>query len=92
MNGLTNCKEDKGLGCPVPDSFPRDVFSNGLKPLVGLIQLEAVDGKSNSLDDSTDEVQSMDVRYMSLKYVWPESNKAAQLIFVCLMLLQNCMF
>ncbi|KAJ6667603.1 hypothetical protein lerEdw1_016724 [Lerista edwardsae] len=61
MNGLTNCKEDKGLGCPVPDSFPRDVFSNGLKPLVGLIQLEAVDGKSTSMDDSTDEVQSMDV-------------------------------
>ncbi|XP_066475887.1 MAP7 domain-containing protein 2 isoform X2 [Tiliqua scincoides] len=61
MNGLTNCKEDKGLGCPVPNSFPRDVFSNGLKPLVGLIQLEAVDGKSNSMDDSTDEVQSMDV-------------------------------
>ncbi|XP_044298579.1 MAP7 domain-containing protein 2 [Varanus komodoensis] len=57
-NGLINCKEDKGLKCSVPDSFPHDVFSNGFKPLMGLIQL---DGKSNSMDDSTDEVQSMDV-------------------------------
>ncbi|XP_060090038.1 MAP7 domain-containing protein 2 isoform X2 [Heteronotia binoei] len=61
MNGLTTCKEDKGLGCAVPDSFPHDVFSNGLKPLMSLIQLDAIDGKSNSMDDSTDEVQSMDV-------------------------------
>ncbi|XP_078246549.1 MAP7 domain-containing protein 2 isoform X5 [Pogona vitticeps] len=61
MNGLANCKEDKGLPSAVPDSFPRDVFSNGFKPFMGLIQLDAVDGKSNSMDDSTDEVQSMDV-------------------------------
>ncbi|XP_062982519.1 MAP7 domain-containing protein 2 isoform X5 [Elgaria multicarinata webbii] len=61
MNGLANCKDDKGLGCAVPDSFPHDVFSNGLKPLMSLIQLDAMDGKSNSMDDSTDEVQSMDV-------------------------------
>nr|XP_056717828.1 MAP7 domain-containing protein 2 isoform X3 [Euleptes europaea] len=61
MNGLTTRKEDEGLGCAVPDSFPHDVFSNGLKPLMGLIQLDAIDGKSNSMDDSTDDVQSMDV-------------------------------
>ncbi|XP_053161102.1 MAP7 domain-containing protein 2 isoform X10 [Hemicordylus capensis] len=61
MNGLANCKEDNSLGCAVPDSFPRDVFSNGLKPLMGLIQLNTMAGKSNSMDDSTDEVQSMDV-------------------------------
>ncbi|KAJ7319563.1 hypothetical protein JRQ81_019074 [Phrynocephalus forsythii] len=61
MNGLANCKQDKSLAHAVPDSFPRDVFSNGLKPLMGLIQLNTVDGKSNSMDDSTDEVQSMDV-------------------------------
>ncbi|XP_054830070.1 MAP7 domain-containing protein 2 isoform X2 [Eublepharis macularius] len=61
MNGLTTCKEDKGLRCVVPDSFPHAVFSNGLKPLMGLIQLDAVDGKSNCMDESTDEVQSMDV-------------------------------
>lgn len=70
MNGLTTCKEDRGLGCAVPDSFPHDVFSNGLKPLMSLIQLDAMDGKSNSMDDSTDEVQSMDVRCMPLKS-WP---------------------
>ncbi|CAI5772320.1 domain-containing 2 isoform X6 [Podarcis lilfordi] len=62
MNGLTSCKDDKGLGCAMSDSFPHDVFSNGLKPLMGLIQLNPMDGKSNSIDDSTDEVQSMDVR------------------------------
>ncbi|XP_053243061.1 MAP7 domain-containing protein 2 isoform X4 [Podarcis raffonei] len=61
MNGLTSCKDDKGLGCAVSDSFPHDVFSNGLKPFMGLIQLNPMDGKSNSIDDSTDEVQSMDV-------------------------------
>ncbi|XP_048349095.1 MAP7 domain-containing protein 2 isoform X12 [Sphaerodactylus townsendi] len=61
VNGLTTCKEDKGLGRTVPDSFPHDVFSNGLKPLMGLIQLDAMVGKSNSMDDSTDDVQSMDV-------------------------------
>uniref|UniRef100_A0A670IGF6 MAP7 domain containing 2 n=1 Tax=Podarcis muralis TaxID=64176 RepID=A0A670IGF6_PODMU len=58
---LEVCKDDKGLGCAVSDSFPHDVFSNGLKPLMGLIQLNPMDGKSNSIDDSTDEVQSMDV-------------------------------
>lgn len=91
MNGLTNCK-DKGLRCPVPDSFPRDVFSNGLKPLVGLIQLEAVDGKSNSMDDSTDEVQSMDVRYISLKTYLSRIQQSHPTRSVCLMLLQTCMF
>ncbi|KAH0624730.1 hypothetical protein JD844_032475 [Phrynosoma platyrhinos] len=65
MNGLTNSKDNKVLGCAVPDSFPHDVFSNGLKPLMSLIHLDAVDGKSNSMDDSTDEVQSMDVSPVS---------------------------
>ncbi|XP_061483257.1 MAP7 domain-containing protein 2 isoform X2 [Rhineura floridana] len=61
MNGLVQCKDDKDLGCAVSDSFHHDVFSNGFKPLMGLIQLNQMDGKSNSIDDSTDEVQSMDV-------------------------------
>ncbi|XP_013910154.1 PREDICTED: MAP7 domain-containing protein 2 [Thamnophis sirtalis] len=56
INGVTNCKNPKGV-----ESFPREVFSNGLKPLMGLIQLDAMGGKSHSLDESTDEVQSMDV-------------------------------
>ncbi|XP_039213173.1 MAP7 domain-containing protein 2 isoform X10 [Crotalus tigris] len=61
INGITNCKNTKGVECAVSESFPREVFSNGLKPLMGLIQLDAMDVKSHSLDESTDEVQSMDV-------------------------------
>ncbi|XP_034289896.1 MAP7 domain-containing protein 2 isoform X3 [Pantherophis guttatus] len=62
INGVTNCKNPKGFECAVSESFPPEVFSNGRKPLMGLIQLNAMDGKSHSLDESTDEVQSMDVR------------------------------
>uniref|UniRef100_A0A8C7E338 MAP7 domain containing 2 n=1 Tax=Naja naja TaxID=35670 RepID=A0A8C7E338_NAJNA len=61
INGVTNCKNPKGVECAVSESFPPEVFSNGFKPLMGLIQLDAMDGKSHSLDESTDEVQSMDV-------------------------------
>ncbi|XP_063161232.1 MAP7 domain-containing protein 2 isoform X2 [Candoia aspera] len=61
INGVTNCKDNKGVECAMSESFPHEVFSNGLKPFMGLIQLDAMDGKSNSLDESTDEVQSMDV-------------------------------
>ncbi|KAL7983722.1 hypothetical protein Chor_000598 [Crotalus horridus] len=61
INGITNCKNTKDVECAVSESFPREVFSNGLKPLMGLIQLDAMDVKSHSLDESTDEVQSMDV-------------------------------
>ncbi|XP_034289887.1 MAP7 domain-containing protein 2 isoform X2 [Pantherophis guttatus] len=61
INGVTNCKNPKGFECAVSESFPPEVFSNGRKPLMGLIQLNAMDGKSHSLDESTDEVQSMDV-------------------------------
>ncbi|XP_058042675.1 MAP7 domain-containing protein 2 isoform X3 [Ahaetulla prasina] len=61
INGVMNCKNPKGVKCAMSESFPPEVFSNGLKPLMGLIQLDAMDGKSHSLDESTDEVQSMDV-------------------------------
>uniref|UniRef100_A0A670YAU0 MAP7 domain containing 2 n=1 Tax=Pseudonaja textilis TaxID=8673 RepID=A0A670YAU0_PSETE len=61
INGVTNCKNPKGVECAVSESSPPEVFSNGFKPLVSLIQLDAMDGKSHSLDESTDEVQSMDV-------------------------------
>ncbi|KAM6447146.1 MAP7 domain-containing protein 2 isoform 8-T8 [Liasis olivaceus] len=61
VNGVTNCKDNKGVESAMSESFPHEVFSNGLKPFMGLIQLDAMDGKSNSLDESTDEVQSMDV-------------------------------
>ncbi|XP_067401105.1 MAP7 domain-containing protein 2 isoform X3 [Emydura macquarii macquarii] len=65
INGLTACQESKGLGCAAAETLPQDVFSNGLKSVTGLIQLDAIDGKSNSMDDSTDEVQSMDVSPVS---------------------------
>uniref|UniRef100_A0A8C8VP73 MAP7 domain containing 2 n=1 Tax=Pelusios castaneus TaxID=367368 RepID=A0A8C8VP73_9SAUR len=58
-------REIKSLGCAAAEMLPRDVFSNGLKSVAGLIQLDAIDGKSNSIDDSTDEVQSMDVSPVS---------------------------
>ncbi|XP_036602899.1 MAP7 domain-containing protein 2 isoform X2 [Trichosurus vulpecula] len=43
----------------------QDVFSDGLKPAAGLIHLDVLDGKLSSQDDSTDEVQSMDVSPVS---------------------------
>ncbi|XP_007951853.1 MAP7 domain-containing protein 2 [Orycteropus afer afer] len=65
INGLNTCQEVNGIGHAAPETFPRDVFANGLKPVAGLIHLDALDGKSNSLDDSTEEVQSMDVSPVS---------------------------
>ena len=44
------------------ETFPQDVFTDELKPVEGLVHLDTLDGKSNSLDDSTEEVQSMDMR------------------------------
>ncbi|XP_070459616.1 MAP7 domain-containing protein 2 isoform X17 [Equus przewalskii] len=63
INGLNTCQEVNGVGHTAPETFPRDIFSNGLKSVGGLVHLDALDGKSNSLDDSTEEVQSMDVRW-----------------------------
>ncbi|XP_059942855.1 MAP7 domain-containing protein 2 [Mesoplodon densirostris] len=65
INGLNTCQEVSGVERAAPESFPQDVFANGLKPVGGLVHLDAVDGKSNSLDDSTEEVQSMDVSPVS---------------------------
>uniref|UniRef100_A0A8I5TIL7 MAP7 domain containing 2 n=1 Tax=Pongo abelii TaxID=9601 RepID=A0A8I5TIL7_PONAB len=62
INGLNTCQEINGVDHAAPETYPQDIFSNGLKPAGGLIHLDALDGKSNSLDDSTEEVQSMDVR------------------------------
>uniref|UniRef100_A0A8C0G1L1 MAP7 domain containing 2 n=1 Tax=Chelonoidis abingdonii TaxID=106734 RepID=A0A8C0G1L1_CHEAB len=58
-------RESKGLEYVADETLSRDIFSNGLKSVTGLIQLDAIDGKSNSMDDSTDEVQSMDVSPVS---------------------------
>nr|XP_027783209.1 MAP7 domain-containing protein 2 isoform X3 [Marmota flaviventris] len=65
INGLNTCQEVNAVGRAAPETFPRDVFSNGLKPVGAFVHLDALDGKSNSLDDSTEEVQSMDVSPVS---------------------------
>ncbi|KAL4693542.1 hypothetical protein H8957_002517 [Semnopithecus entellus] len=65
INGLNTCQEVNGLGHAALETYPQDIFSNGLKPAGGLVHLDALDGKSNSLDDSTEEVQSMDVSPVS---------------------------
>ncbi|XP_047391806.1 MAP7 domain-containing protein 2 isoform X6 [Sciurus carolinensis] len=65
INGLNTCQDVNGVGRAAPEPFPRDVFSNGLKPVGGFVHLDGLDGKSNSLDDSTEEVQSMDVSPVS---------------------------
>ncbi|XP_022416161.1 MAP7 domain-containing protein 2 isoform X7 [Delphinapterus leucas] len=65
INGLNTCQEVNGVERAAPETFPQDVFANGLKPVGGLVHLDALDGKSNSLDDSTEEVQSMDVSPVS---------------------------
>lgn len=41
---------------------PETVFPNGLETVGGLVHLDALDGKANSLHDATEEVQSVDVR------------------------------
>ncbi|XP_074157067.1 MAP7 domain-containing protein 2 isoform X7 [Sminthopsis crassicaudata] len=65
INGLTPYQETNGVRHSAPETISQDVFSNGLKPVTGLIHLDALDGKLSSLDDSTDEVQSMDVSPVS---------------------------
>ncbi|XP_053562379.1 MAP7 domain-containing protein 2 isoform X2 [Bombina bombina] len=60
-NGLSTHQEPKAPALEVIERKPQEVISNGLKPPGSIIHLEAFDGKCNSLDDSTDEVQSMDV-------------------------------
>lgn len=60
---MATCLKNKSLESAATVIPSQDVVANGLKSVSGLIQLEAVDGKSNSMEDSADEVQSMDVRY-----------------------------
>ncbi|XP_032906961.1 MAP7 domain-containing protein 2 isoform X4 [Catharus ustulatus] len=65
INGLATCLKNKSLESAASVIPSQDVVANGLKSVSGLIQLEAVDGKSNSMEDSADEVQSMDVSPVS---------------------------
>ncbi|XP_066106192.1 MAP7 domain-containing protein 2 isoform X2 [Saccopteryx bilineata] len=55
-NGLSTSQDFKGAPAPLP----RDVFSDGLKPVGALVHLDALEGKP-SMDESAEEVQSMDV-------------------------------
>ncbi|KAM4700459.1 MAP7 domain-containing protein 2 isoform 2-T2 [Discoglossus pictus] len=61
FNGLPAYPIRKPPTIAVIETKPQEIFSNGVKTSGGVIHLEALDGKSNSLDDSADEVQSMDV-------------------------------
>uniref|UniRef100_A0A8B9EZ43 MAP7 domain containing 2 n=1 Tax=Amazona collaria TaxID=241587 RepID=A0A8B9EZ43_9PSIT len=65
INGLATCLKNKGLESAAPVIPSQDVVANGLMSAPGLIQLEAVNGKSNNMEDSMDEVQSMDVSPVS---------------------------
>ncbi|XP_057615345.1 MAP7 domain-containing protein 2 isoform X1 [Chionomys nivalis] len=65
ISGLNTCQEVNDSEHAAPETFPQDIFSNGLKPVGAPVHLEGLDGKSNSLDDSTEEVQSMDVSPVS---------------------------
>ncbi|XP_020770062.2 MAP7 domain-containing protein 2 isoform X5 [Odocoileus virginianus] len=62
---LNTCQEVNVVEHAAPETFPQDVFTDELKPVEGLVHLDALDGKSNSLDDSTEEVQSMDMSPVS---------------------------
>ncbi|XP_053313270.1 MAP7 domain-containing protein 2 isoform X3 [Spea bombifrons] len=61
VNGLSSHHGSKESAPAVVETKPQELFPNGLKPSVGVIHLDALGGKCNSLDDSADEVQSMDV-------------------------------
>ncbi|OXB63528.1 hypothetical protein ASZ78_006057 [Callipepla squamata] len=65
INGLATCLKSKSLESATSVVPSQDVVANGLKSVPGLVQLDAVDGKSNSMEDSADEVQSMDVSPVS---------------------------
>ncbi|XP_069802426.1 MAP7 domain-containing protein 2 isoform X3 [Dendropsophus ebraccatus] len=65
LNGFSAHMENKVPIVTVIETKPPDVFPSGLKTNVGTIHLDVLEGKCNSLDDSTDEVQSMDVSPVS---------------------------
>ncbi|XP_011961769.3 MAP7 domain-containing protein 2 isoform X3 [Ovis aries] len=62
---LNTCQEVNVVEHAAPETFPQDIFTDELKPVEGLVHLDTLDGKSNSLDDSTEEVQSMDMSPVS---------------------------
>ncbi|XP_045059128.1 MAP7 domain-containing protein 2 [Desmodus rotundus] len=65
INGLSTCQEVNSVERAAPETFPGDAFSSALKPVGRPVHLDTLDGKSNNLDHSTEEVQSMDVSPVS---------------------------
>ncbi|XP_018104564.1 MAP7 domain-containing protein 2 isoform X1 [Xenopus laevis] len=65
VNGLSSFQECKPPAAQKLESRSQEMLTNGLKPTAELYPLEGYDAKCNSIDDSTDEVQSMDVSPVS---------------------------
>lgn len=65
LNGFSTHAENKAPVVTIIETKPQDLFPSGLKTNLGTIHLDVLEGKCNSLDDSTDEVQSMDVSPVS---------------------------
>ncbi|XP_071994064.1 MAP7 domain-containing protein 2 isoform X3 [Engystomops pustulosus] len=65
LNGFSGHEEIKAPTVTIIETKPQDLFPSGLKTNLGTIHLDVLEVKSNSLDDSTDEVQSMEVSPVS---------------------------
>ncbi|XP_069617603.1 MAP7 domain-containing protein 2 isoform X9 [Ranitomeya imitator] len=62
LNGFSAHAQNKVPTVNIIETKPQELFPSVLKTAVGTIHLDVLEGKCNSLDDSIDEVQSMDVR------------------------------
>ncbi|XP_075191537.1 MAP7 domain-containing protein 2 isoform X5 [Anomaloglossus baeobatrachus] len=65
LNGFSAHAQNKVPTVKIIETKPQELFPSVLKTAVGTIHLDVLEGKCNSLDDSTDEVQSMDVSPVS---------------------------
>ncbi|XP_073523584.1 MAP7 domain-containing protein 2 isoform X7 [Phyllobates terribilis] len=65
LNGFSPHAQNKVPTVKIIETKPQELFPSVLKTAVGTIHLDVLEGKCNSLDDSIDEVQSMDVSPVS---------------------------
>ncbi|XP_073421962.1 MAP7 domain-containing protein 2 isoform X4 [Dendrobates tinctorius] len=65
LNGFSAHDQNKVPTVNIIETKPQELFPSVLKTAVGTIHLDVLEGKCNSLDDSIDEVQSMDVSPVS---------------------------
>ncbi|XP_069617602.1 MAP7 domain-containing protein 2 isoform X8 [Ranitomeya imitator] len=65
LNGFSAHAQNKVPTVNIIETKPQELFPSVLKTAVGTIHLDVLEGKCNSLDDSIDEVQSMDVSPVS---------------------------